>query len=189
MNSLTRIFKALALGIALISFGGAVCAAEGATEKRYPLPGHGSLQLHVPAGWNDTVKQLPGAEPPTLDFAPAEGKPFIVTLLPLWQTRADQPLPDQTELRKQVEYSNNGMLPYAIEPDTNVRELGGTGNPGYYFSVTDNAPKPAGYKFMTQGRVRAGDLLIVFTVLTNEGQESVVRDTLAMMRGVAHIKQ
>jgi hypothetical protein len=188
MSSFARVMMALASGVALLSFFGQVVAADGVTEKRYPLPGHGALQLPVPAGWKDSLKQPSTPEPPTLDFSPVEGKPFIVTVLPLWRTRADQPLPDQADLRKQVEYAGSGMLPYAIEQDIKVVELEGAAGPGYYFSVTDNALKPGGYKFMTQGRVRVGDLMVGFTILTNEGQEAIVREALAMLRGAAQVK-
>ncbi len=188
MNPLVRALKALAAGIALLAFAGAAVAAEGALKKMYPLPGHGALALQVPGGWKESVKQPAADEPPTLDFGPVEGKPFIVTLDPLWRTRADQPLPDKAELRKQVEYSGSGMLPYAVEPDIKVVELEGVERGGYYFSVTDKALKPGGYKFMTQGRARVGDLVIVFTILTNEGQEAVVRDALTMVSTAAHVK-
>jgi hypothetical protein len=188
MNSLARALNFFIAGIALLALVGEAVAADEAAKKVYPLPGHGGLALQVPANWKDSVKQPVADEPPTLDFAPAQGKAFIVTLLPSWRTRADQPLPDKAELRKQVEYSGSGMLPHAIEQDIKIVELEGAEGPGYYFSVTDNAPKPDGYKFMTQGRARVGDLMIVFTILTNEGQEGVLRDALKMVSTAAHVR-
>jgi len=41
---------------------------------------------------------------------------------------------------------------------------------GYYFSITDRAPsiKAGEYKYMTQGGVPVGDLLVMFTIFYNE---------------------
>ena len=41
---------------------------------------------------------------------------------------------------------------------------------GYYFSITDKAPsiKAGEYKYMTQGGVPVGDLLVMFTIFSNE---------------------
>jgi hypothetical protein len=36
---------------------------------------------------------------------------------------------------------------------------------------------------MTQGIARTGDVIIAFTVLTNDGQEAVVKAALDMLRG------
>jgi len=135
----------------LVALVGEAVAADAALKKVYPLPDRGALALEVPANWKDSVKQPAADEPPTLDFAPVEGKSFIVTLLPLWRTHADQPLPDKRNCASRSS-TRSGVLPYAVEQDIKVVELEGAD--GYYFSVTDNALKPGGYKFMTQGRAR-----------------------------------
>ena len=64
-----------------------------------------------------------------------------------------------------------------------VKELSGPACHGYYFSATDKAPKSGEYAYMTQGIARTGDILIAFTVLTNDGQEAVVKAALDMLRG------
>ncbi|HEY7676568.1 MAG TPA: hypothetical protein VIG69_05830, partial [Candidatus Methylomirabilis sp.] len=69
-----------------------------------------------------------------------------------------------------------------------VRELQGVAARGYYFSATDRAPKPGEYKFMTQGMLRVGSLLVTFTILTNDGQGNIVADALAMLRSARHVE-
>jgi hypothetical protein len=39
---------------------------------------------------------------------------------------------------------------------------------------------------MTQGNVQVGGLSVLFTILTNDGQDAVVKQALDMMRGAAH---
>ena len=189
MNSIKRTLAAIACGFTLcLAFNQAV-AADGTTEKRYPLPGHGYLQLNVPAGWKERLTQPSKPVPPIIDFvADQKGKPFIVTVAPSWQTRGNGTQPDKEALRKSVEYSGRGMLPISKEKEIKVVELDGASGPGYYFSVTDNAPKPGDYKFMTKGALRVGELTVAFTILTNEGQEQVVRDALAMLKSAVQGK-
>jgi hypothetical protein len=55
--------------------------------------------------------------------------------------------------------------------------------PGFYFAATDRAPKPDEYKFLTQGVVRVGELSVTFTILTNDGQDAVVKQALDALKG------
>jgi hypothetical protein len=64
-------------------------------------------------------------------------------------------------------------------------EFQGRSGPGFYFSATDRAPKPGEYKFLTQGIVRVGELSVTFTILTNDGQEAVVKQALEALKGAS----
>ncbi len=65
--------------------------------------------------------------------------------------------------------------------------LKGSNSFGYYFTLTDRAPKAGEFKYMTQGALRVGNLMVVFTVLTNDGQSKTVDDALSMMQSAKHI--
>jgi hypothetical protein len=75
-----------------------------------------------------------------------------------------------------------------VETNIGVIEFAGSSGPGFYFSVTDRAPKPDEYKFMTQGMLKVSDLVMTFTILTNDGQEQIARDALAMLRSAIHVQ-
>ena len=62
-------------------------------------------------------------------------------------------------------------------------EFSGRSGPGYCFSATDRAPQPGEYKYLTQGIVRVGELSVTFTILTNDGQEAVVKQALEALKG------
>jgi hypothetical protein len=70
------------------------------------------------------------------------------------------------------------ILMTAIWPATRDQQPG----PGFYFSATDRAPKPDEYKFLTQGVVRVGELSVTFTILTNDGQDAVVKQALDALK-------
>jgi len=57
---------------------------------------------------------------------------------------------------------------------------------GFYFTATERNPRADGFKFMNQGALQAGDLTLWFTILTNEGQDTVAVEALAMLQGAVH---
>jgi hypothetical protein len=57
-----------------------------------------------------------------------------------------------------------------VEKELKFRELKGKTGLGHYFSITDKAPaiKAGEYKYMTQGGIPVGNLLVMFTIFSNE---------------------
>jgi hypothetical protein len=162
--------------------------AQNATaEKRYPLANRGFLQMNVPAGWTEKVDQPPTAAPPTISFGARDGKAFIVTVTPAWKLHPGDVDPTKENLRQRVAAARDGIAAFAVETDIKLTEFNGASGPGFYFFATDKEPRPGEYKFMTQGALAVNELTVTFTILTNEGQENVVRSALAMIRGAVHL--
>ena len=168
----------------------ALCAApalSGAqnTLQTFALPGHGHLQLAIPNAWNVEVHQPPGQMPPTLEFSPRAGEPFHAALTPVWPMPAGALLPDLTAIRDQVAAAAKAAEAQSVEKTMLVRELSGASNHGYYFTATDRAPKPGEFKYLTQGIIRVGAVNLSFVVVTNEGQDSVIKSVLEALRGAS----
>jgi hypothetical protein len=168
---------------------GHVLAGEGITERRYPLPQRGFFQMKVPTNWRDQLRQPSQPLPPTIAFRPGKGRPFDVLVTPIWRARPDVPSATKDALRQQVVRTIENVKSQAVENELTAVEFQGASGPGFYFSATDRAPKPDEYKFMTQGILKVSELTVTFTILTNEGQEQVVRDALAMLQSAVHVQQ
>jgi hypothetical protein len=41
---------------------------------------------------------------------------------------------------------------------------------------------------MTRGKLKVGDVSVTFTILTNEGQDAVVRSALAMLKSASRVR-
>jgi hypothetical protein len=54
--------------------------------------------------------------------------------------------------------------------------------------VTDKAPNPGEYKYLTQGMLRVSELVVSFSILTNDGQEQVREDALALLKSAVHLQ-
>ncbi len=178
----------LASWLLIITLGVTAYAARAAQteDRRFPLPDHGFLHLAVPADWQDQLRQPPERLPPTIAFRPRRGPAFDILITPIWPMRQDVAPSTAAQLRKMVEQTAEQMKPMAVEKHIEVVELRGTNGIGYYYVATDKAPKPGEYKYLTQGMLRVDSLLVTFTILTNDGQNDVVADALAMLRSAVH---
>lgn len=171
--------------VVLLTFSGLV-SAEDAVFRTYQLAEHGEFRLKVPASWKDSVSQRVRGAPPTITFRAQNGSPsFQVIVTPVWPMRPDIKAPTMEELRRNVQEASDEAISQAVEATLVVKELKGVSN-GYYFTATDRAPKPGEYKLMNQGMVGAQDLRVAFTILTNDGEDAIVKAALAMMTTAEH---
>ena len=160
--------------------------AEESEVRGYPLPNHGTLNLTVPKSWQGRVSQPPDNLPPTIMFAPPGRATYQVLITPIWPAKPGIALPDQTRIREDVERTAQKAKAEAVEKNIPIKEVKGSSAAGYYYSITDKAPKPDEYKYMTQGMVRLGDLIITFTALTNDGSTNAADQTLAAVRSASY---
>jgi hypothetical protein len=186
MNRTTRSYH-YAASFLLCVFVTAALAGE-TSLRRYQLPDNSNIQFNVPASWKDEVRRPPKNLPITIRFGPQTGGSFEVLVTPLWPRKSQAPPASAEKIRDVTQEAARRVKPQVIEKTIPIKELKGPAVSGYYFSVTDRAPKKGEYKFMTQGIIRIGEMLTTFTVLTNEGRESVVPEVLAMLKDARHNK-
>jgi hypothetical protein len=158
----------------------------GASSQSYNLPDHGVLTLLVPDGWASQFKQPPNRLPPTIVLKPRSGMPFEVLVTAGWPTGPDNKVPDDAAMRSEVVAAAKSAASQSVEGVLPVQEIKGVDGSGFYFAATDRATNPREYKYLTQGVIRVGRILLAFTVLTNDGQEQAVRSALKMLRSAAH---
>ena len=93
-----------------------------------------------------------------------------------------------------VRFGIRGIDDYAyasmiqVSPQIKLKEFAGTAGPGFQFFATDAAPGPGEFKYMTRGKLKVGDVSVTFTILTNEGQDAVVRSALAMLKSASRVR-
>lgn len=169
----------IAVAASAAAFAGASAAAE--SPKRYALERSGFLQLKVPAGWRDEVDS--SVKPPVISFKPADGKPFLVTVIPA-QSAPRKKAPPTKHLRAEVEQMAEAIRHFSVEGDKmKLKHVKGAAGEGFEFFATDAAPAAGEFKYMSRGKLNVGnDVSITFTILTNDGQDSVVRSAHAMLK-------
>lgn len=180
-------------GLLVVSLSLLSCLVTGITfgeEKilrRYALSDHGSIQLEVPVSWKHELQQSPNQLAPTIVFKPNLKPNFEVLITPFWPATKDGDLPNFEKIKQIVQKGAEHAKLRSVEKKIRLKELKGTVNEGYYFLATDRAPEPEGYKYMTQGTIRVGTLIVMFTILTNQGQDNVITDALSMLKNSSHV--
>lgn len=164
---------------------GCVANAFENTPRTLPLGKHGALEISAPSAWLDSVAPPKNELPQSLKLVPKSGAPFEVYVAPFPPEAADGKYSPMDELRKATREAANSIAYKAVEKPIELKEIHGANN-GYYFSVTDKAPKAGEFKFMTQGVLSVGQLRVIFVILSNDGQQNIVKEALAVVTAAAH---
>jgi hypothetical protein len=160
---------------------GNLLAAEQRAIKKYPIPEHGMIELKVPTSWKGEVHKPQADMPPTMIFNPAKGNDFQVLITVLWSKTGEQGFNSRDKVRTLVEKEGQKLLPNAVETKIILQEIQGVDHSGYYFSVTDKAPDPGEYRYMTHGAIGVGNLLLSTTILHRVKESESVKDALFML--------
>jgi hypothetical protein len=153
----------------------------------YTVPGHGQLQFAVPAGWTSEVRRAPSGHP-TFAFQPGSDPGIKLLVTVMWSPTGDPSFNTAESIRDIVTTVGNRLLPTAVEKAINLREIRTRSGIGYWFSLTDRAPKPGEFEYMAQGCVPAGDLLLTFTVLTRTAPPQGAQEGLALVASAVQIQ-
>lgn len=159
-----------------------VSADDHLKERALAIPGRGMLVVSSPHAWSQEISQPPEKIAPTIRFSSKAEEKFEVRISAFWSPTNDSSFNSPVKVRAIVEDTVNELEPWLVETDIPLFELNGGSGTGYYFSATDKAPGPNEYKYLTQGAMAVEDLLLTFTVLTNETDSPVINDALNMLR-------
>lgn len=182
---MTRSVKSLMLLLLVFAASG-LAAADESRLRRYELPNLDTLEMTLPPGWQDETDVPPGGIPLTIRLYPAEGTPFEVFVTPEAPEPTAGEVHDTESLREIVRDTAGRVRPQALEESIEIRRLQGSSGIGFYFSATDRATQPEEFRYMNQGALQAGELTLWFTVLTNDGQDAVIAEALAMLQGAVY---
>jgi hypothetical protein len=180
MNSRARSTLVLLLLVAGAWQAAPALAADDVREV-CPVPGHGAIGLEVPRGWRAACKPL--AKPPTATLAfQAESASFQLRVTVVWLQPSERDGLEDGALRSRLQDVAAGSLPRAVEPAAVLEAFRGPEAIGYVFTLTDKAPGPGEFAYLTQGNYGLGELQVFFTLLSREARSEEVERALRMLR-------
>ena len=184
MNRIQINVKLVFVMTLLMTFMGTnlVSAAGPKAVRKYPIPDHGILELIVPTSWKDDIHKPQKDMPPTIIFVPAKGNDFKISITILWNKTGEQDFNSPGKIRNLVEQDGQNILSQAVETKLAVQQMRGFNNIGYFFSLTDKAPNPGEFLYMTRGGMAVGNLLLSVTILYRAEDSEYVKDALSMLR-------
>jgi len=131
----------------------------------FSIPGHGSLRLKVPDGWQSQSHPLADPASVSLHFVPANGDAFDVRITALWLDQDKRSGETTESLKATVQGAAKALLPHSIEKTAPLHNLHGPQSVGFYYALTDNNPGPGDFSNLTQGVFLTGEILSTFTIL------------------------
>jgi hypothetical protein len=164
----------------------ATAARTSRSERRYPLGDYGSFRIDIPLSWRDELRQPSNRTSPVISLSPKSGNLFQIFITPICGAKKEM-LKDEA-IKLLVQKSAERVKPQAVEKTLRLVGLQGSSSRGYYFFTTDKAPKPGEYKYMTQGVLAVGDLIVTFTILTSNNHEEVAKEALTLLKRARHLR-
>ena len=178
----------VALGVPLLGLT-SVSAAGPKAVRKYSMPDHGVLELKVPTIWQEKVHKIQENLPPTILFNPASGTDFQILISVLWSKKGEQGFNSPDKVRKLINQDGQKLLNKTVETKIVLQEIKGINNTGYYFSLTDKAPEPGEYRYMTRGGIGVGNLLLSVTVLHRVKDSEAVKEALSILREAKQVSK
>lgn len=194
---MTMHWKAAILTVLLLAAGGrsTVSAAtppasaknqgDSKTELRslkLKIPERGLLTMKFPDKWKQNIRE----QPPTVILSPDEGDEFKVLITPLWSKTNDPAFSNAESVKRTIDVQLSSMLPGAVEEKVEITEFKGVDGPGYYFLVTDNAPKPGEYPYAVSSVLGVGKLMLVSTILCRSKDTIGIAEVVKALQSARH---
>jgi hypothetical protein len=183
---LNRLLRALSACWLLLASASAF--AENTIIRTFPIAEHGSLQLSAPQSWPVQTRRAGERQGLTIAFGPQDADTYQVLITPMPRAGKSEQAAGAVVVKQMVQLAAADAQQQAVEKTITVKELRAGVHVGYYFSATDRAPLTGEYRYLTQGMFALGETVIAFTILTNDGYESVVPAALTMIRNAVELK-
>src|SRR5580765_5607635 len=168
--------------ILAVLFAAALATPGVAKVKSYDMGEAGVLALDLPAGWTVTRQgpEAPGGA--ALVVAPPAGVPLPPLIPPYPVPPNEGP---ESAAREAVRQLASRLKPNAVETVLPLKSIEGPGARGYFVSATDKTvtqPSMTSFKYVDQGAIALGPVLLEFTSLTNLAEGSERAQALAVLR-------
>jgi hypothetical protein len=149
------------------------------TLREYPTGGAALLVIAIEESWKDG--KPPAGSGASISIESKEPGKLHILLTPLPASVAGMPRTDD-EVRAAVQATAESLGPKSVEKKLEVVALRGPEVKGYGFHATDPAPRAGDFRFMHNGLLSLGAVMVPFTVLYNPGAENEAKAALAALR-------
>lgn len=187
--SLTVLRRFLLL-LLLFGNGGSLAATSNQTTdyevdtETFDIPGHGELTLEVPRIWNYNFTKTDEQTPPLITFYVLdadEKEIFQLNISVFWDDGYSRNVTRLEYIKDMVVEAGNNTLRYSDQSELELQEISGRHGSGYLFDLSDSSAGKEEYRYLTQGAIGVGEMLVVFSLFSND-EEGVLR--AAMLRSI-----
>jgi hypothetical protein len=137
----------------------------------FTLPEHGELKIKSPQAWEYRYTTIDTNTPPFLIFYKHDKNKteiFQLNISILWEDSYQRNIVSPEYIRSLVQETGEKILPNSDQPEITLEQIQGTNGKGYLFDLSDNNAGQGEYKFLTQGALAVGRLLLIFSFFSND---------------------
>lgn len=145
----------------------------------FQIPNKTALKLCPPDNWTSNISRPRNNLPPTIDIRPKDSNDAYIKITVFWNLNNRKDFNDISKIKETVIKTGNEFLTSAVETTLPLSKT--SNNNGYYFSITDKAPKPGEYKHMSQGIMALDKLQLIFTILYNSPNSTGFNTALSVI--------
>ncbi len=161
--------------------------------RQFPVAtGEGNFAIQLPPTWQTEMHEPKKGKHTTINIRPYRSKNFLIrlTAMPLTATRMVHN--SKYSLRNWLKESADRYLPTSIESKIELKELEIEDGFGYYMQLTDKKPKDKAARrkatpVWNTGMAWVGDLFVIFSIFTHEGDTETVDQGIKLITGARHI--
>ena len=146
----------------------------------FDIPGHGELVMEVPRIWNYNFTKTDSQTPPLITFYVLdadEKEIFQLNMSVFWEDGYARSITTLDYIESMVSEAGNNTLRYSDQDSLELIELSGRDGEGLYFELSDSSAGDDEYKYLTQGALGVGQVLLVFSLFSND-EEGILRDAM-----------
>lgn len=163
---------------------------EYTTDKEvFEIPGYGEISMTVPRSWNYRFTKTDELNPPVITFYIAgenNEEIFQLNISMLWDDGYKRNVTSQNFIRSFVEKTGEAILALSDETDLLLDEISGTSGSGFLYNLTDSSASKGEYKYLTQGALSVGEVLLVFSLFSNDAESLLREATIKIVKSAKH---
>ena len=158
---------------------------EYATDlETFDIPGHGELIISIPRIWNYNFTKTDDETPPLITFYVLDNNEeeiFQLNMSVFWDDGFNRKVTSPEYIYSLVEGTGEKALALSDQTELNLKEIKGKNGIGYLYDLSDNSAKKGEYHYLTQGALAVGEVLVVFSLFSND-EKAILRE--AMLRSL-----
>lgn len=158
-------------------------------KRHYPVPEHGELILDVPAEWEVTYFSPSEKKPPIITFYKKDDQKkevFQLNLSPLWDDGFKRNITEPEQIYKFVEEVGQTILEMSDQTRLELQSFKGEAGEGYFFKLTDSKAGVNEYRYLTQGAISIGEILVVFSLFSHDADSIIHKKAFKMLQTAIH---
>lgn len=187
-NMLLRFYQTgIALIILLLLFNQNIIS-DSNRIMRFVINNKDAMEVNIPESWDVKSRQANNLSLSLkLTHKGSLGKDGLFTLLITAFAQKKKPMTD-SEIKELVIQNSRQFRSQAVENKIDVKELKTASLIGYYYKLTDKAPKPGEYKYMRQGFLQIEKVLLTFTFFFHQDEETEWENAISLFKSIKIVK-